>query len=436
MDRSREAAGAQADGSATDGSTRTSLVARVAFAVVALSIAGRAVGIAKLPALSDYDGAGHALNVAALYDGRLPEPSSWSGFHPPLFHAVGALALRIAPEAVPAHVVLRVLSLAAALGTVLLTWRFLRARCGRDAAAVATAVAACSPVFFVASSMLGNETTCTFFVTAALAALARPASGAAAPALLAGLAALSKATGLLVVPVVALAQALRPGRPAQRIGALALACAIPLALVGPFYASVALRTGVSPLAVVSGGALSPDAAEEMSHQPPGYRRLAHYTDVPATAVLHPTTRDPALLRSVTALLYASAWADPHGQFLPVSDATISRAGAPSALAGLVPTLLAISGIGAILLAPRRYAFALPGTLFLGVLLAAFVQYTWSVPTASAVKASYLLPAFLPAATALAVGTDRLIPVARRIAQWLLLATAAVTTAAFSLAWWL
>jgi hypothetical protein len=55
----------------------------VAAAVIALAaLVARVHNAFAFPALHDFDGPGHALNVFAFYEGRRPDPLSWSGFHP------------------------------------------------------------------------------------------------------------------------------------------------------------------------------------------------------------------------------------------------------------------------------------------------------------------------------------------------------------------
>src|SRR5690606_23984283 len=172
------------------------------------------------------------------------------------------------------------------------------------------------PVFAIATSMLGNETTCALLVTAALARLAAaPAPGAPGAmrhtlvtmALAAG-AALAKSTGLLAVAVVAATAVWRARRaPVRAARALAIAALPALVLLGPYYAGLVARSG-SWLAPVTGGALSADARAAMAAQPPGARRLADYLVVPSTTLLAPFHAAEGLERSVPGLLYATTWA--------------------------------------------------------------------------------------------------------------------------------
>ena len=67
----------------------------------------------------------------------------------------------------------------------------------------------------------------------------------------------------------------------------------------------------------------------------------------------------------------------------------------------MPTGLALLGL--IQLARRRDPLLLAPLLFAAALLGALLRYSWMLPHYSAVKASYLLPAMLPAAMCLAAG---------------------------------
>jgi hypothetical protein len=74
---------------------------------VAAAVVARIHNAFAFPALADFDGPGHALNFFALYEGRLPDPASWSGFHPPLAYALGAALWHLLPDAIPVHAALR-----------------------------------------------------------------------------------------------------------------------------------------------------------------------------------------------------------------------------------------------------------------------------------------------------------------------------------------
>lgn len=424
----------------TGGGERTWIAAAALLACAALAV--RVHSAFAYPALLDFDGAGHALNTFALLSGRLPDPRSWSGFHPPLAHAVGALVWRFGPESIPVHVLLRLCSAAAGALAVGLIARVLWGRLPRIDAALVSLLALSAPVTAVASSMIGNEMLCTLLVTACLASLlpdARdaPLRRAAVTGLLGGAAALAKSTGLVALAAAAVGTAVRwRHEPRRLLAVLAVLCGVGGALVSPHALRLLRAPGGSPLAVISGGVGSPDARAAMAAQPPGERRLAHYLRVPAATLVAPFYLSPGMLESVPGLLYASTWADAHAQFLPPGvDPAILRAESAVALGGLLPTALAL--VGLIRVARRKHLRAgwLGPFAFAALLAAAFCIQTWTFPHYSAVKASYLLPAALPACYALGVGLGALDGAWLRAARLWLLGLAAASSALTAYGWW-
>jgi hypothetical protein len=380
----------------------------LALGALGLAFAARLAGAFTLLPLSEFDAAGHALNAFRLYEGRLPELSSWLGFHPPLYYALGALVWHALPDSLPVHAELRILSTLAGFAALALAFLSLRRVVGPADAAAVVALAGSLPAFAGSAGTLGNETLCAAFATAALARLVdlgEPGPRhALATGILAGLAALSKATGLLVVGIAGLAYLVALRRAPRR--ALAAAAAVAVAaglLAGPHYLRLLAATG-RPLAVVSGAATSRDLQRLMETQPPGERHVSDYVHVPAATLLHPDRRDEALLRSVPGLLYAASFADALGTLLPLDDAAGLLARRRSlALLGLVPTLLLAAGLVRVL--RRRVLLARLGfpLLFGALLSAALLWYTWTLPSYSAVKPSYLLPALLPALLLVGLG---------------------------------
>jgi hypothetical protein len=414
---------------------------RAAGAVVIAALGLHLYNAAALPPLRDHDGAGHLLNVWFLAQGQLPPPGTWSGFHPPLYHAWGALLWLGVPDAIPGHLALRWLSWAAVATTLVLVWRGLRRFAGPADAAVATSVLAGAPVVGFAASTLGNETLCALFVTSALIRLgglpldpARAPRHAAATSALLALAVLSKSTGWLALGVAGLTYLIRYRHlPRTALLCGALAGALPLLVAGPFYARVAMAGTGTPSSFLSGAALSPDLSLVMSRQPPGERHLSDYLYVPRATFTFPHFRGAGLVRSVPGLLHASIWADPHGQFLQLGTRVL-RASSLLSIAGVLPMLL-IAG-GAVRLIRRRRLDALPALGFGVLLLLSLLRYSWMLPQFSAVKAHYLLPSLFACGLALAGGLaglpDRLAGPVRAILLALALAGSVLST----WGWWL
>ncbi len=410
-------------------------------AVTVFALASRVRNAFVYPPLHDFDGPGHSLNLLAFHEGRLPDPHAWVGFHAPLYHAVAAMLWAILPEAVPVHATARLLSFLAGAAAFALAARTLTRLLPPLEAGVATAFAFCVPAVAIATSMLGNETSCALFATAVLARLTaepgppRPAS-AAATGLLAGLAALAKSTGLLLAFVAAAVTAWRGrGDPRAALRATALLLAVAATVAAPHYLRLAAVSGGDPLAVISGAVLSPELAEEMASQPPGDRRLGDYLAVPAATFLAPVHFAPGMERSVPGLLHASLWADAHAQFLPGGIGVVLASEALLAVLGLLPTALALFGLLRILREPALRRALAPGLLFLGLLVVSLLRYCWIFRTFSAVKASSLLPALLPATAALAVGLTRAPAAWRGWLRGALLGIGALATAVTSWGWW-
>lgn len=420
---------------------RAWLVAAGVLAVAAL--VARIHNAFAFPPLHDYDGAGHALNVFALYEGRLPDPQSWSGFHPPLAYALGAAIWHGLPDGVPVHAALRLLSATAGAGAVAILWRALRRFVSDADAAVVAVFVFCAPVVAIATSMFGNETLCALFATAALARLLaipdEPRDAlrhGAITLLLAALAALAKSTGLAVVGVAGLAYLWR----ARRSGAAALARTtaalggVALVALAPHYGKL-LWQGGSLVAVISGGVAGAAAVGEMAQQPPGVRHLGDYFLLTWSMILAPFKDGPDMVRSVPGLLYATVWADGQGEFLPVTERSVVGAASIGALLGLVPTVVAAIGLVRILRRPPLRAAMGAPLLFLALLFAALLAQIWVVPRFSAVKASYLLSALLPAGLALGIGVATARPRARGALRCALLAIGGYATFLTWYGWW-
>lgn len=405
----------------------------LARGLLALAFGAQLSNAFLLPALADYDAPGHALNAFALYSGRLPDPHTWSGFHPPLYYALGAALWRLTEGWLPAQAALRLVSVLSGLCAVLVVERALRRRVPAGDAALVALVAYCTPVVVIAGAMLGNEALCMALVTAVLARLAglpgsaprRPLRHALGTGALAALALLTKVTAVLVAPVAAAAY-LAWLRPSLRRGAAAalVALALPALAAGLHFGHLMKATASGPSVVLSGSVASAEARTEMASQPPGVRRLADYLSFPIAAILRPHVTSEGLASSVPGLFYATLEADAMGAYLPAATQPRAlAAGALLATAGLLPSALALYGLLRLLRRPREHAWLLFATAYALALALAYAYYQWSIPHYSAGKASYVASALLPAAGWLALGLGGLAERAGAAARVLLLGVA-------------
>lgn len=410
--------------------------------VLAASLSTRVHDLTAFAPLHDFDGPGHAANVLALERGELPDPTSWGGFHPPLYYAIGAAVWWALPERLPVHVGLRAISMLAGIALALVAWRSLRRFVPEPDAAIAATLLFCSPVFTISSTMIGNEMLGACLVTVALARLTAIPAGssvlrhAAVTGLWLGAALVTKSSALVAVCAAALAYLVAArAAPRRAFAAAVLSGALSLVVASPHYVRLFHASGGSLMAVVSGAAMAEQAKAEMGSQPPGERHAGDYFSLPLATFLAPHHAAPGLVSSVPGLLYASAFADGHGEFLPGEVPSVLAAESVLALGGIVPTLLATAGLLRMLRTPRRFGRAFGPMLLGALMLAALVRYTWALPTYSAVKASYLLPAALPATLLLALGLANLSPRGRAAARGFCLALAAAASAVLWQGWW-
>ncbi len=412
-----------------------------AAAVAVAAVVGRLHSAAAFPALQDYDAAGHVQSAHFFLQGLLPPPSSWSGFHPPLYHALAGLAWAMLPESVPVHLAMRYLSLAPGLAAIAIVWRHLARRFAPEDAAVTAVLLLSIPFVGIALVMLGNEGFCALFATLVLVRLLDLPTDdgdlvrhALVTGLWVALAALSKSTGWVVGGVAGLAYLVHARASLPRALLCGTAIALPaLLLAAPFYVRVALDGGGSPMSFLSGAAHSPDLALVMSSQPPGQRELWHYLNFPASAIAWPRFDGAGMATSVPGLLHASAWADVHGHYIWITTTTLKVLPIVS-VAGLFATVFACFGL--LRIVQRRSPGELWALLFAGLLFAALLRYSWVLPTYSAVKASYLLPALLPIGLAFASALQALRGRFRSVARGLLLLLAAGDTAFLWFGWWI
>jgi len=303
---------------------------------------------------------------------------------------------------------IRALGVLAGFAAALVTHHLVRRLGGRrDAAFVATALVLFVPCIQMSATMEGNEA-----FAAGVAALGLPSllalqadprnvRAALVAGLFAGLAAVSKFTGLALIATCAV-PFLRSDLDRPMLRAL-LALGFSFALIaGPVYGRNVLVAG-TPFPLTRTREPMYTAERVQIIRP---RRVLDYVTVHLDNFLRPSvfhlTRLPASFRnrnramtSVPGLLYASFWYDPFAHRIPIRYHRDGIRSGPTMLAlGLVPTLLMLAGllvamwrsVRLLLRAPEAplVVMAFAGTAML-------VLHTWTAQSTASVKGTYLLP---------------------------------------------
>jgi tetratricopeptide (TPR) repeat protein len=395
-------------------------------AALAVAIGVRLWNALAGPRMWGYDAWGH-VSYALFLDVYRAVPwadQGWSYFHPPLHYALGwALA-----QFGSADVLMRGLALlgsAASLSVALLAaWLVRRATPDRPGLAlIGFAALAFLPVHLFTSPMPGNQMTFALLAAAGLCAFvandsrARPTlQGDAGVGALLGLALLTNFGGLiplLAVCAAIIARALLTGRrqrasprSARAMVRIATIVAFAFALSMPFYQRNIAAFG-DPFQLSRD---YPLVAQVEREQQPGTRSWLDYVRVSPRLFRDPDPRAPHMLHSVWGTVYADAWGDLFRE-TDVERALERRATSGAmALAGLIPSSLALAGAWLAVRDVRRgrrreiYVVVL---LQAALSLAAFAVFSWRVPIWSALKSSYLLGLSLPWAVLLARGFEGL-----------------------------
>jgi len=352
----------------------------------------------------------------------------WSYYQPPLHYALGWTL----SQSGSGEVLMRGLSLAgsaASLGIAgLSAWVMHAVAPGRPLLAlVAFTAVAFLPVQIFVSPMPGNELTVALLGTAAIAVFIanerrqRPGLlGDAATGVLLALALLTKYTGIVPLLAVLASLGLRPllsaaPRRERALARAAVVAVVVLALAGPLYARNLRSFGEA----FPSNSDFPLVGDVEAAQPPGFRSWRDYLVVSPRLFVEPDPRAAHLLHSVWGTLYLNVWADTYRETDVAGGPTRleRRAASWMALLGLAPTVLALAG--ALLAARdawrgRRRAVYAPLLLLCAVMLAAFVRFTWGVPTWAALKASYCFSLSLPYAVFVARSVEALVS---RRAAW-------------------
>jgi hypothetical protein len=374
----------------------------------------------------------------------LPAPDeSWASGHPPLFYYAAAGLVQVLGRPYPGAAVaaIRLVSSAAGLATAgLAAWLVTRLDPGATTRAMlAAGLVLFLPAHLMMSATLSEEILASLLaslaiVGAAVAIASRSEGGAgllraAGVGLAAGLAWLTKLSGVLVIPAAATGEIVDGWR-RRGLRAAARRCAV----LGLVAAGVGGWFYVRNLWLY--GYLYPHNLEihsRMFDMPPGERHALDYVRFPMATFTDPQLLNPDLLRSVWGSTYATLWFDGHRHFLPTHDIVVRRAGGLLLVLALLPTAAFFAGV---VRGGRRIwrgggGADVPLLSLLAVTITGYVAFTWRDPYFATVKGSYLLTAVVPfafyASEGLACWTRR--PAPRALAVWLLLAALALAVAA-------
>lgn len=342
------------------------------------------------------------LTPVAIYaeQGTRPPPDAcWQCYHPPVYHAISAGVLtavhgatddpRIAWEAVQLTT-----SALASVGTLIFVLLILRVYLPRDGLALIGGLVSLAVLprdLYTAASM-GNDALLAFFITGAVYFFARlhqrrddtlALGGLAAFAVLA---AWTKQSGLVVLPLVALAgwQIWRSGQGRRRAiwiaGGVGLVCLMALA-------DEAWRYYETGIALASNQHFEYRAAQQ--GQPPGRITLSTFASfLPFRLFAHPTL-DASTVGSFWTQIFARTWFDYEPRFLPGNPTATLLARSLYGV-GFIATGIVAMGVIRILKdgpVSARRLLVVP----LGFLAAAIVQ-TLRFPHFSSMKALFVLPA--------------------------------------------
>jgi 4-amino-4-deoxy-L-arabinose transferase-like glycosyltransferase len=338
----------------------------------------------------------------------LPAPDAgWATAHPPFFYYLCAAICRgfDHPDLAFNVIVLRLLSSAAGLLTVALAIVLVRRTDpeNRRRALLAGGLVLFLPVHIYMSAMLTEEVLVTSLISLVVVGVCLELAGAIQPratlryaallGLIAGLAFLTKLTGVLVVAAAAGAYLVdgfrqRKLRPALRRAGVLVAIA---AVVGGWYYARNL---------IEYGYLYPHGLEVhkiMYTMPPGDRQIWDYLRVPLATWADPQLVHPDLLRSIWGSTYVTMWFDGHRSFLPRDTAAVTFAGTAILLLALLPTAAYALGLAR---GVRRSWQGERGpdtmlVLIVGITVAGYILFTWRNPWFAVLKASFLLSLSLP-----------------------------------------
>ena len=389
------------------GNQRGWLVAMGAAAILGIAI--RISNVFAYPIDMGYDAGGNWEYISLLLNSwTLPAPDQgWATAHPPFFYYLGAVISRVVgslDRATAIHAIRLVMAASGLLGiwaAVVLVRRVDPENTRR--AFIAGGLLLFLPVHIYMSAMLSEEVLVTALISIAVVGVALdlvspPTAGrtlmrAAVFGAVAGLALLTKLTGLLVIGAGGAAYLVHGIQSDDKIAAFRRAlvfCLAAFMVGGWFYAWMLLTYGY----------LYPHGLEVhsvMFRMPPGVRSVSDYLWIPWQTITEPHLLSPKLLHSVWGSTYITVWFDGHHHFLPSSGSAIAKIGTALLLLGLVPTVAFAVGLGR---GVRRLLQGVRGPdvvlmLLVVAMVAGYVLFTWRNPWFAVLKGSFLLGLSVP-----------------------------------------
>jgi hypothetical protein len=381
------------------------VIASVAIALLGLAI--RVHNAFDYPIDKGFDALANWEYVELLTDAWLPAPDAgWSTAHPPLFYWLVEATRRAvgdgdkAGSIHAARVVNALLGVLMAALAGILVLRNDPENMRRVFFAVALVLFL--PAHLYTSAMLSEEILVAALVSCVVVGVAwdlsspDPRSGVSRVALLgalAGLALLTKLSGVLVIVAGGLAYAIdgfSRGRVAAGVGRGAILVFSALVVGGWFFAHNWLEYGyIYPHRL--------DAHAVMGTMPPGSRSILDYLRIPLATFTDPRLLSPELVHSVWGSTFVTVWFDGHRHFLPRSDTEVLDIARTLVALGAIPFLAFAGGVVGALRRLRSGATATDPILLalVALTLVGFVAFTWRNPWFVTVKASHMLGLCVP-----------------------------------------
>jgi hypothetical protein len=386
-------------------------------AALFVGIAIRVSNVFQYPLDMGFDAQGNWSYVSGLLGSwALPKPDSgWSTAHPPLFYYMAGAIGRIFGglgefEKASAIHAIRFVSMGFGLLGIATAVVLVRRTDPENTprAVFAGGLLLFLPVHLYMSAMLTEEILVTTLISivvvgVGLDLVAEPERTPKAWrragffGAVAGLALLTKLTGLLVIAVGGAAYLVVDLRAARSTRAWAASIVRP----GAFGLAALLAAGwFFAWNWFQYGYLYPHALEVhsvMFRMPPGSRGFVDYLSFPWQLFIDPNLLSPNLIHSVWGSTYATIWFDAHRHFVPRDGVAIARLATSILVLGLLPTIA--FGIGMVR-GIRRVFRSLqgPDVLLLLLVIATFGGYlffSWRNPWFVVLKGSFLLGLCVP-----------------------------------------